>query len=257
MKEPIRAVIDLNCDLGEGGQADASLMPLVSSANIACGGHAGDEAMMEATVALARRHGVAIGAHPGHADREHFGRQELPISPAAVARLVVEQVASLEAVAGEPPRHVKLHGGLYHQVARDELLAAAVSEAIAARWPTMILVAPSGSRLVTVAQARGLAVAEEAFLDRAYAADGSLVPRSQPGAVIADTAAAAARAVRLVRECVVEASDGTTISLAAGTLCLHGDGPDPVGLALAVRGALAAAGIRVAWFSPGVDNPSV
>jgi UPF0271 protein len=250
MNDPIRAAVDLNCDLGEGAKHDAALMPLVSSANIACGGHAGDEATMAATVALARRHGVAIGAHPGHADREHFGRRELPISPAAAAGLVVEQVARLEAVAGEPPRHVKLHGSLYHQAARDEPLAAAVSEAIAARWPRMILFTPAGSRLVAVARARGLRVAAEAFIDRAYAADGSLVPRSQPGAVLADPAASAARAVRLVREGVVEAIDGATLPLAADTLCLHGDGPDPVGLSKAVRGALEAAGITVratAW----------
>ena len=109
--------MDLNCDLGEGAPHDAAVMPLVTSANIACGGHAGDEAMMAATVALARRHGVAIGAHPGHADRVHFGRRQLALTPDAAAAVVVEQVARLEAVAGGPPRHVKLHGGLYHQVA--------------------------------------------------------------------------------------------------------------------------------------------
>jgi len=245
MSHPPRATIDLNCDLGEGGPHDAEVMPLVSSANIACGGHAGDEATMAATVALARRHGVAIGAHPGHADREHFGRRELEVTPAAAAGLVVEQVARLGAVAGEPPRHVKLHGGLYHQAARDELLAAAVSEAIAARWPRMVLFAPAASPLVAVARARGLQVAEEAFIDRAYMADGSLVPRSQPGALIADAAAAAARGVRLAWEGVVEASDGALLPLAADTLCIHGDGPDPVSLAAAVREALAAARITV------------
>lgn len=250
-----RSTIDLNCDLGEGAALDAAVMPLVTSANIACGGHAGDEATMAATVALARRHGVAIGAHPGHADREHCGRRELPIAPADAAALVVEQVARLEAVAGETPRHVKLHGGLYHQVARDVALATAVADAIAARWPTMIVIAPAGSRLVAVARARCLAVAEEAFVDRAYAADGSLVPRSQPGAVIADPRAAAERAVRLVREGVVETNDGTTLALAADTLCIHGDGPDPAAFAAAVRAELARAGIHVAGFVWGVDNP--
>jgi UPF0271 protein len=237
--------IDLNADLGEGGRHDAALMLLVSSANIASGGHAGDPASMAAAVALARRHGVAIGAHPGHADREHFGRRALAITPAAAAGLVVEQIGRLETVAGEAPRHVKLHGGLYHQAARDEPMATAVAEAIAARWPGMILFAPAGSRLVAVARARGLAVAEEAFIDRAYAADGSLVPRSQPGALITDASAAAARAVRLAREGVVEGSDGAMLPLAADTLCLHGDGPDPAGLAAAVRDALARAGITV------------
>ena len=252
-----RATIDLNCDLGEGAAHDAAVMPLVTSANIACGGHAGDEATMAATVALARRHGVAIGAHPGHADREHFGRRELPLAPADAVALVVEQVTRLESVAGEPPRHVKLHGGLYHQVARDAALATAVADAIAARWPTMIVIAPTGSLLVTVARARRLAVAEEAFIDRAYRADGSLVPRSQPGAVIADPQEAAGRAVRLSRDGSVAAIEGGEASVYADTLCLHGDGADPVGLAKAVREGLGAAGIRLARFAPGVDNPPV
>ncbi|MEX1076314.1 MAG: 5-oxoprolinase subunit PxpA [Pirellulales bacterium] len=255
MSPPRPATIDLNCDLGEGARHDAAVMPLVSSANIACGGHAGDKATMAATVALARRHGVAIGAHPGHADREHFGRRQLPITPEAAAALVVEQVARLAAVAGEPPYHVKLHGGLYHQVARDAALATAVADGLAARWPEMILVAPAGSRLVAVGRAQGLTVAEEAFLDRAYAADGSLVNRSEPGAVITDPRQAAGRAVRLAREGVVEASDGATLPLAADTLCIHGDGADPAGLAIAVREALKRAGIGVARFKKRVDNP--
>jgi UPF0271 protein len=251
----LNATIDLNCDLGEGAPHDAALMPLVTSANIACGGHAGDDATMAATVALARRHGVAIGAHPGHADREHFGRRELPLAPHAASALVVGQVERLQAVAGEPPRHIKLHGGLYHQVARDAALATAVADAIVARWPRMVVIAPAGSRLVTAARGRGLAVAEEAFIDRAYAPDGTLVPRSEPGAVIADPRAGAERAVRLVQEGVVEAADGGLIRLRADTLCIHGDGPDPVGLARAVRSALVAAGIHVAAFAHGVDNP--
>ena len=252
-----RTTIDLNCDLAEGAPHDAAVMPLVTSANIACGGHAGDEATMAATVALARRHGVAIGAHPGHPDREHFGRRLLAIAPEAAAALVVEQVARLAAVAGEPPRHVKLHGGLYHQVACDAALAAAVADGLAARWPDTILVAPAGSLLVSVARARGLAVAEEAFIDRAYAADGTLVPRSQPGAVITEPHAAAERAVRLVREGSLESVDGGVVRLHADTLCIHGDGPDPVGLAKAVHEALGRAGIHVARFSRGVDNPPV
>lgn len=210
---------------------------------------------MAATVALARRHGVAIGAHPGHADPGHFGRRLLAITPEAAAALVVEQVVRLAAVAGEQPRHLKLHGGLYHQAAREESLATAVAGAIVARWPSMIVIAPAGSRLVTVARGRGLAVAQEAFIDRAYAPDGTLVPRSELGAVIADPRVAAERAVRLVEEGVVEAADGELIRLRADTLCIHGDGPDPVGLARAVRESLARRGIRVAAFFKGVDNP--
>lgn len=238
-------VIDLNADVGEGFPCDALLMPLVTSANIACGGHAGDEATMMATVARARRQGVAIGAHPGHPDREHFGRRELPIRPEAAAALVVEQVANLERVAAESPRHVKLHGGLYHQVARDRLLAESVVEAIADRWPSMIVVAPARCLFVEVARARGLRVAAEAFIDRAYAVDSTLVPRSQPGAVIADPTEAARRAVQLARDRVVEAVDGTLLPLDVDTLCIHGDGPNPVAVAKAVRAALEAAGIPV------------
>ena len=255
MSPPRRATIDLNCDLGEGKPHDAAVMPLVSSANIACGGHAGDNATMAATVALARRHGVAIGAHPGHPDREHFGRRKLPITPPDAARLVVEQIERLSLVAGEPPYHVKLHGGLYHQVARDDTLAAAVAAVIAARWPEMILVAPAGSRMVAVGRAQGLSVAEEAFLDRAYAADGSLVNRSEPGAVITDPREAAGRAIEIARDGVIEASDGVRLALAADTLCIHGDGADPAGLAIAVREALKRAGIGVARFEKRVDNP--
>ena len=245
MSAPVHLEIDLNCDLGEGGPHDVSVMPLVTSANIACGGHAGDETTMAVAVELARRHGVAIGAHPGHADREHFGRRELPITPAAAATLVVDQVERLAAIAGEPPRHVKLHGGLYHQAARDVSLGAAVADSLVARWPALILVAPAASPLVAVARGRGLEVAEEAFIDRAYTAAGTLVPRSERGAVITDPYAAAARAVWLVRDGLVETSDGGDLALRADTLCIHGDGPDPAALARVAREALAGAGIVV------------
>ena len=237
--------IDLNCDLGEGGQYDADLMRLVSSANITCGGHAGDADTMAAAVALARQHGVAIGAHPGHADRAHFGRRELPITPHEAAALVTDQVAALEAVAGAPPRHIKLHGGLYHQAGRDAALGEAIVRVIVARWPRAVLIAFADSPLVAVARSRGLTVAEEAFIDRGYAADGALVPRSQPGAEITDPGVAAARAVRLVREGVIEAIDGTPLPIAADTLCLHGDGVTVVEAANAVREALLAEGIAI------------
>lgn len=245
MTERPRLAIDLNCDLGEGGLHDADLMPLVSSANIACGGHAGDTGSIAAAVALARRYGVAIGAHPGYADREHFGRRELPITPDEAAALVIDQAAALEAVAGEPPRHLKLHGGLYHQAGRDEAIGAAIVRAILARWPRMVLVAFAGSPLVAVARRHGLTVAEEAFLDRAYATDGSLVPRSNSGAMIDDPDEAAARAVRLVCEGVVEAIDGSLLPINADTLCIHGDGVRSLAIAGAVREAFEDAGILV------------
>ncbi len=245
MTESVARSIDLNADVGEGAGHDADLMRFISSANIACGGHAGDEATMAATVALARSHGVAIGAHPGHADRKHFGRRELAIPPYRAVTLVVEQIARLEAIAGEPPQHVKLHGGLYHQVARDRWLAEVVTAALVGRWPRVALVAPGGSCLVDVARGFGVCVAEEAFVDRGYAPDGRLVPRSDRGAVITDAHEAAERAVRVVREGIIEAVDGTPLRIRPDTLCIHGDGPDPVGLAAAVRAALDAAGIDV------------
>lgn len=241
--------IDLNCDLGEGGTHDAALMPLVSSANIACGGHAGDRGTMADAVALARRHGAAIGAHPGHPDRGHFGRRELPITPEEAAALVVRQVSTLADVAGEAPRHVKLHGGLYHHVGRDRGLAAAVVDALADHWPQVVVVAFAGSVLVDVARCRGLAVAEEAYIDRAYATDGTLVPRSRPDALINGADEAAARAVRLACAGVVATVDGSELPIRADTLCIHGDGPNAVAIARATRAALEGVGMRIAGFS--------
>ncbi|MCE9629728.1 MAG: LamB/YcsF family protein [Planctomycetia bacterium] len=237
--------IDLNCDLGEGAGHDAEIMPLVTSATIACGAHAGDAASMAATVALARQHGVAIGAHPGHADRGHFGRREIAMGSAEAAALVTAQIARLAEIAGSMLHHVKLHGGLYHQVSRDALLADAVSLAIAARWPHLVVYAFSGSALADRARAAGLAVAQEAFIDRAYAADGSLVPRSRSGSTIDDPGEAAARAVALATRGCVRAIDGSDILVTADTLCIHGDGRDPVATASAVRAALASAGVVV------------
>jgi 5-oxoprolinase (ATP-hydrolysing) subunit A len=238
--------IDLNCDCGEGAGHDADVMPLVTSANIACGVHAGSRETIAATVALAIRHGVAIGAHPGHADREHFGRRELALGAAATVELVLDQIAALAAVAGPALHHVKLHGGLYHEVSRDRELAAAVTVALRDSWPDLVVYALAGSALAATAREAGLRVAEEAFIDRAYAPDGTLVPRSHPGATITDPAVAAARAVELATTGRIAAIDGVLIAVRADTLCIHGDGPDPMGLARAVREALAAAGITLA-----------
>lgn len=243
--------IDFNCDVGEGAGHDESLMPLVSSVNIACGWHAGDPATLRRTVAIARWHGVAVGAHPGHADREGFGRRERPIAPKAAADLVAEQVAVIARVAGESLRHVKLHGGLYHQVGRDESLARAVAGRLARDWPDLILIAASGSRLVRVAREIGLAVAEEAFLDRGYDDSGDLVPRSAAGGLIAEPHAAAAQARSIVCTGRVATASGGSIPLRADTLCVHGDGPNPLACLLAARRALAAKGIAIAPPDPG------
>ena len=238
--------IDLNCDLGEGGAHDAAVMPHITSANIACGGHAGDTDLMRATIALARRHGVAIGAHPGYADRADFGRRERPVSAAEVAEIVANQVSALIEVAGEVPQHLKLHGALYNQVCRSAELAEGLVRLVMTRWPGLRVFALAGSPLVQAGRTGGLLMIEEGFMDRAYEADGTLSPRAAPGAVLHDPQAAAARAVMMVRERRVPVRTGGHWPLHVDSLCLHGDGADPVGLARAVRAALATAGVIVA-----------
>lgn len=235
--------VDLNCDLGEGAGHDAELMPLVTSANIACGAHAGDEATMRATVALAEEHRVAIGAHPGFADRPSFGRRESPVSPAEVRDLVLDQVRRLQALG--PVRHVKPHGALYNLAAREPAVAAAVAAAVYEADPRLILFGLAGSRLIEAGEAYGLQVASEVFADRTYQADGSLTPRSQPDALIRDESAAVAQALRMVREGKVCPRGGGEVSLRADTICLHGDGPHPVEFARRLRNEFAAAGIEL------------
>ncbi|MSU47423.1 MAG: LamB/YcsF family protein [Lacunisphaera sp.] len=240
--------IDLNCDLGEGAGHDAGLMPLITSANIACGVHAGDEATMRATVELAIKHGVAIGAHPGIADRENFGRRVLPVSPADAHGLVLAQTRLLQIIAhqrGASVRHVKAHGVLYNLAARDAALARAVAEAVYEADPRLILFVLAGSKLVEAGHACGLQVASEVFADRTYQSDGSLTPRSQPNALIADANAAVAQALRLIWQGAVQTTDGTEAKITADTVCLHGDGPHPVEFARRLRSELTAAGIEV------------
>ncbi len=244
--------IDLNADLGEGGGHDEELIPLVTSVNIACGAHAGDLDTMHRTVALALRHGSAIGAHPGFADREHFGRREISIEPDQAKALIVGQVAALDAVAsalGARVGHVKLHGALYNMASRDRVLAAAVVDALVEGMPRLgparTLVALAGSELHALARSRGLRVLGEAFVDRSYRADGTLTPRSDPGALIGDEDAAVWQALRLAAEGRVRAADGTEVAVDAETICLHGDGPHAVAFARRIRAAFAAAGIEV------------
>jgi len=241
--------IDLNCDLGEGAGHDSELMPLVTSANLACGGHAGDEESMRAGVALALRHGVAVGAHPGFEDREHFGRRALPATPAQAASLVRRQVEALQrvaAIAGAAVRHVKLHGALYNLAAADRALAEAVIGAVMEIDAGLVLFVPAGSEMERVARGRrGLAVAAEVFADRTYQADGSLTPRSSPSAVIEDEAAAAAQVLRLVQEGRVRTAAGTDLALAAATVCIHGDGPHAVAFARRLGRALRDAGVEL------------
>jgi 5-oxoprolinase (ATP-hydrolysing) subunit A len=251
----MRATIDLNADVGEGFASDEELVPLVSSVNIACGAHAGDEGTMRRALELALKHGAAIGAHPGFADRENFGRKELSINPAAAAGLVLGQARMLRAMAeglGARVRHIKLHGALYNMAARDWLLAEAVSDALASderevrqRW---ILVTLPGSVLMTIARERGLRVVGEAFADRSYARDGALTPRGDPGAVIGDVTQAARQAVRIATEGIVAGPDGGDVKVDAETLCVHGDGPNAAVLARRIRSELVGAGVGVTRF---------
>lgn len=253
------ASIDLNADVGEGSPQEAALIPLVSSVNIACGAHAGDEATMRRSVALALVHEVAIGAHPGFEDRANFGRRELPVSPAEAAYLVISQTERLQEVAarlGAVVGHIKLHGALYNMVARDPALAAAVVAGIGETFRhsevPMTLVALAGSALVAEARRAGLPVVGEAFADRTYRADGSLTPRADAGALITDPAVATAQVLRIATEGRVVAQDGRSVAVDARTVCLHGDGPGAVEFALRVRRGLAAEGIAVA--APGTSG---
>ena len=239
----MKQCIDINCDLGEGAGHDAVLMPLITSANIACGAHAGDVATMRATVALAQQHGVSIGAHPGFDDREHFGRRELALSHVAVRATAREQVELLRSLS--PVRHIKPHGALYNLAARDAALADVIASTVLEIDPALIVFALANGELARAALARGLRVANEVFADRTYQRDGSLTPRSAAGALIHDEHAAVAQVLRMIREGVVRATDGTDIPIVADTVCVHGDGPAPVEFVQRLRAEFAAAGIEV------------
>jgi UPF0271 protein len=240
--------IDLNADLGEGLD-DSLLLPFLSSANVACGLHAGNPVVMDRTVALALERGVRIGAHPGYPDRENFGRTDLQLSPGELRSLVLYQLGALDALVrarGGKLAHVKAHGALYNRAARDRALARAFAEAVREFRAELILVGLAGSVQLDEARAAGLPAAGEAFADRRYLKDGTLMPRSQPGAVLHDPADAAAQALEIVRYRSVTASDGSRVSVTAQTLCLHGDTPGAAEIARAVRGALQEAGAEIA-----------
>lgn len=228
--------IDLNADLGEGGTEDEALLGVVTSANIACGGHAGDQATMRRSIDLALARGVAIGAHPGYEDPEHFGRRAMTLPLNQVTDLVrrqVENLANLASEAGARLHHVKPHGALYNQAARDPLLAAAVVEGITSVSPELTLYALPESALAEAGRAAGLKVCAEGFADRRYRDDGSLMPRGEPGAVIKEVDAAVAQALEI-------ASTGKV-----DTLCVHGDGVTAVAILRALRTKLEGAGLAI------------
>lgn len=248
--------IDLNADLGEGAgpgrlATDAAILPLVSSANIACGAHAGDPLLMAEVLTLARRHGVTPGAHPGYADRTGFGRRELAASGAEVVVEVLAQVGALHALgrhAGHPVRYLKPHGALYHRLGSDQETARSLAIALVGLWPDLIVLTAGAGAFAREAVSAGLTVAREAFLDRGYQSDGTLVPRGHAGALLHDPAAVADRAERIACDRTVDTVEGTRIPLEADSLCVHGDGPAAVALLEAVRTRFDQRGIAVASF---------
>lgn len=247
--------IDLNCDLGEELDAwepgvdglDTVLLDVVTSANVACGFHAGDERIMAAVCRAAAARGVAVGAHVSYQDRENFGRRFVDVTGDALQAQVAQQVETLRAIAlheGTRVAYVKPHGALYNTVVHHEEHARAVVAAIS-DLPVLGL---PGSAVLAVARARGLRAVTEAFADRGYRADGTLVPRSEPGALVTDAGEVAARVVRLVDEGVVRAVDGTDVRVDAASVCLHSDTPGAAALARTVRAALVENGVAVLPF---------
>jgi len=246
--------IDLNCDMGEGAGEDEGIVPLVSSINVACGFHAGDPATIRATIRLAARHGVAVGAHPSYPDREGFGRAPMARSPEEVRDDVLYQVAAVRAFCaaeGVPLVHVKPHGALYNTAAQDPALAAAICEAVRQVDPGLVIVCLAGSPMAGVVRSLGMRCAEEAFADRGYTPEGTLVPRGRPGALVDDPGAVAERVAAMARDRRVTSVAGTPVTVAADTICLHGDTPGAAVLAAAIRARLTRDGIEVRGLARG------
>jgi UPF0271 protein len=250
--------IDLNCDLGESFGAwrmgdDAALLAQISSANIACGFHAGDPDIMRATVQRALAHGVAIGAHVSLPDLQGFGRREMAVSPAEVYAMTLYQIGALHGftqAAGARLTHVKPHGALYNMAARDRALADAIAQAMRDFDPRLRLVGLAGSALLDAGRVAGLTVAAEAFVDRRYRADGSLQPRRDADALIEHEADAIAQACAIALGKSIQAVDGSTLHVSADTLCVHGDGAHALAFATRLRSSLLQAGLRVAAPEP-------
>jgi UPF0271 protein len=242
--------LNLNADLGESWGCftmgdDGALLPVVDSANLACGMHGGDPRVMRITVGLARANGVSIGAHPGHADLHGFGRRPMDLPPEDLSALVLYQIGALAAIAragGWPITHVKPHGALSNQACADPAIAGVIARAVAAFDPGLILLAPALSALARAGEAAGLRVALEVFADRSYEADGRLTPRSVPGSVLHDPDAAVAQVLRMAAEGGIVARDGRVLPTPFHSVCVHGDAPGAVATARAVRAALLGAG---------------
>lgn len=243
--------VDLNCDMGESFGVyklgrDEEILDYVSSANIACGFHAGDPATMRKTVRLALEKDVAIGAHPGFQDLQGFGRRNLHLSAQEIYDIVVYQIGALSAFVnaeGGILQHVKAHGALYNMAARDAVYAEAIAEAVYDVNPALILYGLAGSELITAGNEIGLRTANEVFSDRTYQKDGSLTPRSDPGALITNVDEAIFRVIRMVRDHKVSTVHGTEAELQADTICIHGDGLDALAFAEKISASLLKAGI--------------
>ena len=245
--------VDLNCDLGEsfGNYTcgmDASVIPHISSANVACGFHAGDPLVMQKTVALAAKYGTAVGAHPGFPDLVGFGRRNMAVSPLELKAMMIYQIGALKAFCrsqGVTLQHVKPHGAMYNMAAKDRKLADAICEAIAEVDDSLILLGLSGSEMLKAAKAKGLRCASEVFADRAYEPDGSLTPRALEGSVITDEEEAINRVLQMVKSGTVVARNGQTIPIEADSICLHGDGVKAVEFARRIRQALTDSGVEI------------
>lgn len=240
--------IDLNCDLGEGYPHDAELMKCISSANIACGGHFGDSETMRRTVELAIENGVAIGAHPSYPDRENFGRKSLKIDPSALAASLIEQVEALRSVArscGTEIKHIKPHGALYNDAAKDRDLAALIAKTVADYDGSLVFFGLAHSISIYEADRVGLRTCGEAFADRTYRADGTLTPRTEPNAFVLDSGAALGNISQLIADSTLRATTAELINISADTVCIHGDGAKAVEFASTLYRGLVENGIEI------------
>ncbi len=240
--------IDFNCDLGEGCGDDAAIVPWISSASIACGGHAGDQASMRMAIALCRQQGVAIGAHPSFEDRQHFGRRELAITADAIHAQVRRQIAALASACAQGDvqmSHVKPHGALYNIAARDPDVAEAIVDAVRSHDASLVLYALSGSALACAGETAGLHVAHEVFAERRYEADGTLTPRGTPGAVVEEIGDAITQVRMMLDHGQVTARTGESIAIRVDTICLHGDRKDAPGFARRLHETLVSSGIHI------------
>lgn len=244
--------IDLNSDLGEGAAFDAQIIPLITSANIACGFHAGSSEIMDETIALCKSAGVSAGAHPGYPDKENFGRTNMDVTPKQVYDFTLYQLGALDTIAkaqGKKLEHVKAHGAMYNAAAKDRSLADAIADAVYDFDKNLILLALSGSEMVNSAKAKGLKVASEVFADRAYEADGTLRARKLEGSMITDENEAISRVIRMIKEGKVTAYTGEDINIEAHSVCVHGDGEKALDFVRSLNKAFKENGIETVCLS--------